>query len=90
MLNNPFKVCSSETMLTSSIKTDVISFFVTRKSQKIKTNNEICKYRLRGYVYLLIDLRNFNEVLRKDVTYDNTKSQMDPNPSRFRVTCNKR
>ena len=32
-------------------------------------------YQQRKCSYLLNDLMNFNEILRKDVTYDNIKSQ---------------
>ena len=59
-------------MLTSFvISWDVISFFETRKCQKIE---KIEKNRWK-YSYLLDDLRSFNENCKKDVTYDNIKSQ---------------
>ena len=52
---------------------DVISFFVTRKNWKITPQNWR-KYLLSKKKNLLTDLRNFNEIFRKDVTYDNIKS----------------
>ena len=48
-------------------------------------NKEISKFeklmkmvRRRKSSYLLNDLRNFNEIFRKDVTYDNIKSHKKP------------
>ena len=48
----------------------VINFFVTRKCQKIQKVDE----NRRKSFYLPNDLRDFNEIFRKDVTYDNVKS----------------
>ena len=59
-------------MLTSLVS------FVTRKCQKIRKINENSQYWLRKSSYLLNDLRNFNEIFRKDVTYDNIKSHKKP------------
>ena len=42
---------------------------------KIDENSE---YRQRNSSYLLNDLRNFNEICRKDVPYDNIKSHKKP------------
>ena len=39
-----------------------------------ENNDENISYWLRKSLYLLNDLRNFNEIFRKDVTYDNIKS----------------
>ena len=36
---------------------------------------KIANIEQRNSSYLLNDLRNFNQILRKDVTYDNIKSQ---------------
>ena len=44
-------------MMTSSVVSDVISFFVTRNVKKSKI-----------YSQPLNDLRKFNEIFRKDVT----------------------
>ena len=52
----------------------VISFFVTRKCQKTQKIDENSSYGTRKSSYLLNDLRNFNKIFRKDVTYDNIKS----------------
>ena len=49
--------------------TDVISFFKTRKCQKV--NNK--KKEKRWSSFFLKNLRNFNEIFRKDVTYGNIK-----------------
>ena len=38
LLNNLLTYVDSEKMLTSSVKADVISFFVTRKCQKLDEN----------------------------------------------------
>ena len=58
-------------MLTSSIICDVISFFATRKCQKSEKPMKIDN--IEG-AYLLNNLRNFNDIFRKDVAYDNIKS----------------
>ena len=58
-------------MLTSSILCDVISFFATRKYQKSEKPMKID--HIEG-AYLLNNLRNFNDIFRKDVAYDNIKS----------------
>ena len=58
-------------MLTSSILCDVISFFATRKCQKSEKPMKID--HIEG-AYLLNNLRNFNDIFRKDVAYDNIKS----------------
>ena len=57
-------------MLISSLMCDVISFFILRINVKIsKTNSS----------YILNDLKNFNEIFRKGLIYDNiikvTKNQ---------------
>ena len=49
--------------------TYAISFFEIRKFKKIRKVNENSESS-----YLLSVLGNFNELLRKDVTYDNIKS----------------
>ena len=56
---------------------DVISFFVTRKSQQIgKIDANRWKWLiLTEKVFIFLnDTRNSNEVFKKDVTYDNIKS----------------
>ena len=45
---------------------DMISFFVTRKCQKSKKKKK------------KPDLKNFNKIFRKDVTYDNIESHEKP------------
>ena len=45
------------------------------KCQKIQKIDKNSYYRRRKSLYLLKDLRNFSEIFRKDVTYDNIKSQ---------------
>ena len=50
---------------------DVISLFATRKCQTIP---KIDKNSYRKSLYLENDLRNFNEVFKKDVPYDIIKS----------------
>ena len=40
--------------------------------------DESSLYWQRNSLYLLNDLRNFSEIFRKDVTYDNTKSNKKP------------
>ena len=57
------KYVESEKTLTSSVISDVISFFVTKKMSKLQRMNSS---------YLLNDLRNFNEIFTKCVTYDNS------------------
>ena len=70
-------------MLTSSVKCDVISIFVTRKCQKIQIVDEN-SWQWRGKSwYLLNDLKNFNEIFRKDVTYDNVKMSQKSGGSPF-------
>ena len=44
---------------------DVISFFVTRKSQKIRKIDEISWYWRGKSSYILNDLRNFNGILKR-------------------------
>ena len=39
---------------------------------------KIANIEQRNSLYLLNDLRNFNEIFRKDVTYDNIKSHKKP------------
>ena len=39
---------------------------------------KIANIEQRNSSYLLNDLRNFNEILRKDLTYDNIKSHKKP------------
>ena len=39
---------------------------------------KIANIELRNYSYLLNNLRNFNEICRKDVNYDNIKSHKKP------------
>ena len=46
---------------------EVISFFVTRKCQKIQKSSD-----------LLNDLRNFKEFFRRFLTYNNIKSDKKP------------
>ena len=53
---------------------DIIKSFVTRKCQIIWKIYENKYYWRRDSSYLLNDLRNFHDILRKDVTYDNIKS----------------
>ena len=60
-------------MLTSSVICDAISFFVIRKCQKIQKTDEKSSYWRRKSSSLLNNLRNFNDIFRKDVTYDNIK-----------------
>ena len=47
---------------------------VSRKCQKIRKLDEEYEYRQRNSSYLLNDLRNINEIFRKDMAYDNIKS----------------
>ena len=61
-------------MLTSSVVCDAISFFATRKCQKTQKINEYSWYWIRKSSYLLNDLSNYNDIFRKEVAYDNTKS----------------
>ena len=49
-------------------------FFATRKCQKIRKTDKNSWYWRRKSSYLLNKLRNFNDIFRKDVTYDNVKS----------------
>ena len=39
---------------------------------------KIANIEQRNSSFLLSDLRNFNEIFRKDVTYDNIKSHKKP------------
>ena len=57
---------------------DVISLFRTRKCQKIREIDENSQYSWRKSSFLSNDLRNFHEIFKKDVTYDNTKSHKKP------------
>ena len=52
----------------------MISFFVTKKCQKMWKNDENCQYWRRKPLYHLNDMSNFNEMFRKDVTWDNIKN----------------
>ena len=65
-------------MVTSLLYADVISFFVTSQCQKIRAIYENSSYWQRKSAYLLNELRNFYEILRKDVTYNNIKSHKKP------------
>ena len=57
-------------MITSSVICDVISLFATRISKKMtKIVNIDDKILISSD-----ELRNFNEIFRKNVSYDNTKS----------------
>ena len=56
-----------------------ISFFVTRKCPKnpkkqSKKSMKIVNINGKKSSYFLNDLRNFNEIFRKDMDYDNIKS----------------
>ena len=62
---------------------DVISFFITRKCQNIKNSS----YLQRKSSYLLNNWRNFDEVFRKDLTYDNIKSHEKPESHPFLRRC---
>ena len=53
---------------------DVISFFITKRCQKVQTINENLQYWRRKCLYPPNDIKNFNKILRKRVTYDNFKS----------------
>ena len=48
---------------------------------------KLAKYWQRNYSYLLNELTNFNEIFRKYVLYDNTKSQKKPrfSPSLWKI-----
>ena len=50
---------------------DVISLYVTRKYQQTQIIDENGKYWQRKSSYLLKDIRNFDEIFRKDVIYEN-------------------
>ena len=50
-----------------------LSFFVIRKCQKIRKIDGKSQYWRRKSSYHLKNLRNFNDIFRKDVTYDNIK-----------------
>ena len=65
------KYVESEKTLTSSVISDVISFFVTKKMSKLQRMNSS---------YLLNDLRNFNEIFTKCVTYDNSHKKTGFHP----------
>ena len=65
-------------MLTSSVVCDAICFFTTRKCQKIRAIDKNGWYWKRKSPYLLNELRNFNEIFKEDVTYNNIKSHKKP------------
>ena len=50
-------------------------FFLTRRYQKIQKIYENKWYWPKKYSYLLKVSRNFNEIFREDVTYNNIKSE---------------
>ena len=52
----------------------VISFFITRKYKTIQKRYENSQYWRKKSSYPLNNMRIFNEIFRKDVTYDNIKS----------------
>ena len=54
---------------------DVISFFVTRKCQKIQKIDENSLFWRRKSSYLLNNLRHWNEFFRKYVTDENIKNR---------------
>ena len=54
-------------MLTSFVICDAISFFITRICQKIRKIDENSSYWRRKSSYFLNDMRNLNEIFRKDV-----------------------
>ena len=63
-------------MLVSSIICWRHYFFCNKEiSKNKKTIDENSKYRQRKSSYLLNDGRNLDEIFRKDVTYENIKSQ---------------
>ena len=51
----------------------VISFFVTKKCQKIRKIDENSLYWRRKYLHVLNDLKNFSEIFRRNVTCHNIK-----------------
>ena len=67
MLNNLFRV----NWLTSSVICDVISFCATGKCKK---NPKKSMKGRRKSPHFLNDFRNFNEICRKNVVYDDIKS----------------
>ena len=82
LLNNLFKVCWKWK------NTDIIRYKLTslvslqqvnvKKSKKLMKANENSQYWRTKSSYFLSDLRNLNEIFRKDVPYDNTKSHKKP------------
>ena len=59
-----------------SVTCDAISFFVTRKCQKFEKLTQIVNIEEKKSSCFISSerWRNFNEIFRKDVTYDNIKS----------------
>ena len=56
----------------------VISQLITGKCQKVQNIYESSWYWKRNFSYLLNNMRNFNDIFRKDVTHDNIKSHKNP------------
>ena len=83
MLNNLFKVSwkwkNADIIIWYKL-TLLVSLYQgnVKKSIKLMKIDENRKYWQRNSSKLLNDLKNFNEVFRKDVTYDNTKIHKKP------------
>ena len=82
MLSNLFKLCWKWKIA------DIICYKLTslvslqqgnvKKSRKLLKIDESSQYWQRNSSYNLNDLSNFNDIFRKDVTYDNIKSHEKP------------
>ena len=53
---------------------DIISFFVASKGKKVEKIDEKSSNRRSKNLYLLKDLVNFNENFKKNITYDDIRS----------------
>ena len=71
-----FKKCWHHLSSYVTSYTDVISLFATTKFQKIQKIAE--NSRRRKSSYLLNDMRNFKEIIRKNVSYDDIWSYKKP------------
>ena len=66
-------------LISSALWADIIDFFVTRNVQKKRKKkfDEDRYYRQRKFSHLMKNLKNFNEIFRKDVTYDTNKNHKE-------------
>ena len=83
--NNLFKVCwnwKNTNIICYKLTSlgSLVSLWqgIIKKSEKLMKTDENSQHWQRNSSFLLNDLRNFNEIFRKDMPYDNIKSRKKP------------